>query len=211
MAQKMNIVQKSLIAGSAAIAASVVAYFEGRELVGYLDPVGIPTVCYGHTTTAALGQVKTDTECEALLAEDLGQALAAVDIQLPGLPPATRAALGSFVYNVGPGAFQRSTLVRKARAGDLVGACNELPRWVYAGGRKLNGLVRRREAERQLCLEGVRNEPIAVWTDRRADTDRGAAGLATRPARRHDYTGIERFGSLRSESCQPDEYVALAA
>ncbi|QJD58186.1 lysozyme [Pseudomonas sp. gcc21] len=177
----MNIVQKSLIAGSAAIAATIVGYFEGRELVGYLDPVGIPTVCYGHTATAELDQVMTEAECEALLLADLGHALATVDAQLPGLPPATRAALGSFVYNVGSGAFQGSTLVRKARNGDLIGACNELPRWVYAGGRKLNGLVRRREAERQLCLEGVRNEPNPVESVRPAATGSAAAGVASRP------------------------------
>ena len=58
----------------------------------------------------------------------------------------------SFAYNVGSGAFCSSTLVRKLNAGDYEGACNELPRWVYAGGRKLQGLVNRREAERKLCL-----------------------------------------------------------
>ena len=58
----------------------------------------------------------------------------------------------SFAYNVGSGAFCSSTLVRKLNAGDYEGACNELTRWVYAGGRKLQGLVNRREAERKLCL-----------------------------------------------------------
>lgn len=144
------------MAGSLAIAASVVGFFEGRSLVGYLDPVGIPTICYGHTATAAMGQTKTPEECEALLQQDLGIALAAVDRALPELEPETRAALGSFVYNVGEGAFLSSTLLRKARSGDMAGACNELPRWVYAGKKRLNGLVRRRDAERELCLAGVR-------------------------------------------------------
>lgn len=151
----MSIVKKSLVAGSLAMAVSVVGYFEGRELVGYLDPVGIPTVCYGHTATAVLGQTRTAAECEELLQHDLGWSLAAVDKHLPDAPPSTRAALGSFVYNVGVGSFESSTLLRKAKAGDMAGACNELPRWVYAGGRKLNGLVRRREAERELCLDGL--------------------------------------------------------
>lgn len=151
----MNIVKKALVSGSLAMAVSVVGYFEGRELIGYLDPVGIPTVCYGHTATAVLGQTRTQEECEELLQHDLGWSLAAVDKHLPGAPPSTRAALGSFVYNVGVGNFESSTLLRKAKAGDMVGACNELPRWVYAGGRKLNGLVRRREAERELCLDGL--------------------------------------------------------
>lgn len=152
-------VKKALLAASLAAATSTVAYFEGRSLVGYLDPVGIPTICYGHTATAHLGQELSAEECERLLAEDLGWALGAVDRHLPNAPAMTRAALGSFVYNVGTGAFERSTLLRKARSGDWVGACNELSRWVYAGGRELRGLVRRREAERELCLEGLKYEP----------------------------------------------------
>lgn len=176
----MNIVQKSLIAGSLAMAGSIVGYFEGRELIGYLDPVGIPTVCYGHTATAKLGQVKTDAECQALLQQDLGAALDAVDKHLPNIPAATRAALGSFVYNVGTGNFQSSTLLRKAKAGDLAGACNELPRWVYAKGQKLNGLVRRREAERQLCLEGLKHDQDSDKRHRGPVAVRGPALVAAR-------------------------------
>ena len=151
----MNVVQKSLIAGSLAMAASIVGYFEGRELIGYADPVGIPTICYGHTATAKVGDTKSPEECERLLQQDLGIALNAVDHALPNLPAQTRAALGSFTYNVGVGAFNGSTLLRKAKSGDLIGACNELTRWVYAGGRKLKGLVNRRAAERELCLAGL--------------------------------------------------------
>lgn len=148
----MSIVRRSLVAGSLAMTVSIVGYFEGRELVGYVDPVGIPTICYGHTATAKVGDTKSAEECERLLQQDLGIALGAVDKALPVLPPSTRAAFGSFTYNVGVGAFNGSTLLRKAKAGDLEGACEELPRWVYAGGRKLNGLIRRRDAERELCL-----------------------------------------------------------
>ncbi|RIQ11209.1 lysozyme, partial [Bordetella avium] len=66
-----------------------------------------------------------------------------------------RVALASFVYNVGPGAYGGSTLTRKLRAGDLAGACRELPRWVYAGGNKLRGLERRRDAEMRICLSDL--------------------------------------------------------
>ena len=151
----MSVVQKSLIAGSLAMAVSIVGYFEGRELIGYADPVGIPTICYGHTATARVGDTKSPEECERLLQQDLGIALNAVDHALPNLTAQTRAAFGSFTYNVGVGSFNSSTLLRKAKAGDLVAACNELSRWVYAGGRKLKGLVIRREAERELCLSGL--------------------------------------------------------
>ena len=151
----MTPAKKAIAAASVAAAMSVVAYFEGYRPVAYLDPVSIPTICYGHTATARIGQTKTQAECDELLEADLGEALEAVDRQLPNAPPLTRAAFGSFVYNVGAGAFNRSTLLRKARAGDWVGACNELPRWVYAGGRQLPGLVARRQAERELCLSGL--------------------------------------------------------
>jgi lysozyme len=60
----------------------------------------------------------------------------------------------SFAYNVGGGNYCGSTLVRKLNAGDTAGACNELTRWTRAKGIVLPGLVKRREAERQLCLQG---------------------------------------------------------
>ncbi len=84
------------------------------------------------------------------------KALGVVDRSVPQtLPDGVRVALASFVYNVGPGAYGGSTLLRKLRAGDLIGACNQLSRWVYAGGKRLRGLERRREAERKICLSGL--------------------------------------------------------
>lgn len=143
-------------AGALSIATAVVSYYEGYEPTAYRDPVGIATICYGHTATARMGQTLSQAECTDLLQADLGTAFAAVDRRAQvKLPPPTRAALASFVYNIGEGNFARSTLLRKLNAGDLRGACHELSRWVYAGGRKLNGLVKRRATERELCLEGV--------------------------------------------------------
>ena len=66
-----------------------------------------------------------------------------------------KAAFLSFAFNVGNGAFCSSTLVRKANAGDMPGACAELSRWTYAGGKQLQGLVNRRAAERKLCEQGL--------------------------------------------------------
>ena len=66
-----------------------------------------------------------------------------------------RAALVSFVYNVGGTKFGNSTLLKKLNAGDASGACAELSKWVYAGGVKLKGLVARRAEERQLCEVGL--------------------------------------------------------
>jgi len=69
------------------------------------------------------------------------------------------AAYTSFVFNVGHGNFASSTLRRRLNEGDREGACEELKRWVYAKGQKLPGLVKRREAERQLCLAPVGDAP----------------------------------------------------
>lgn len=204
-------VKKALLAASLAAATSTVAYFEGRSLVGYLDPVGIPTICYGHTATAYLGQELSAEECERLLAEDLGWALGAVDRHLPGAPPLTRAALGSFTYNVGVGAFERSTLLRKAKAGDWVGACHELDRWVYAGGRKLNGLVRRREAERQLCLEGINYEPNTGY---RAGWPAAGRWLSVVAAQHEDHPtrpAIRAAGHSDGQSGQSAQYASTPA
>ena len=146
----------SLAAGAISIATAVVTYYEGYHPTAYHDPVGIPTICYGHTATVRMGQTLSQAECTALLEEDLGDAFATIDRRAQvDLPPPTRAALASFVYNVGEGNFARSTLLRKLNRGDLRGACHELSRWVYADGRKLNGLVKRRATERELCLSGL--------------------------------------------------------
>lgn len=143
-------------AGVIAAAVGLVAAWEGRSLVAYADPVGIPTICEGYTHGVKLGDVVTPSQCDALTEQEVRKALAVVDSSTPRrLPDGVRVALASFVYNVGPGAYGGSTLLRKLRAGDVAGACNELPRWVYAGGRKLRGLERRRQAEKQICLSSL--------------------------------------------------------
>lgn len=151
---------KRLVAASltatVAIASAVVTHFEGLRTKAYLDPVGIPTVCFGHTATAVIGQVKTQVECQQLLEADLAVAIKSVDdLVKVQLPVERRAALVSFVYNVGAPKFAGSTLLKKLNAGDVAGACAEIDRWVFAGGVKLNGLVARRAEERQLCEVGL--------------------------------------------------------
>lgn len=142
--------------GALAAAITLVAAWEGRSLVAYLDPVSIPTICEGYTHGVRMGDTATPDRCDALTAQEVGKALGVVDRSVPKpLPDPVRVALASFIYNVGPGAYQGSTLLRKLRAGDVRGACNELSRWVYAAGKKLRGLERRREAERQVCLSAL--------------------------------------------------------
>lgn len=144
------------LAATLSIATAVVSTFEGLRTETYLDPIGIPTICYGHTTTARLGDRRTPEQCKEQLSKDLLIAIEDVEsrVRVP-LTVERRAALVSFVYNVGGTRFGNSTLLRKLNAGDSRGACAELSRWVYAGGVKLNGLVARRVKERELCEVGL--------------------------------------------------------
>ncbi len=158
---------KSLIAlGLSGVLAAVgvtVANFEGKELTGYVDPAGIETTCYGHTKTAQAGKRYTEDECLNLLAQDLAehnkQLMSAVNVPLS---QGEHMAYLSFIYNVGAGNFRRSSLLRYLNENQRNRACDELSRWVYAKGRKLTGLVKRREQERQMCLKGVSNAK-ATW------------------------------------------------
>ena len=146
--------KSKVVGGIVAAAVALVATWEGRSLVAYLDPVGIPTICDGYTHGVKMGDEASPKKCDELTSKEVKRALALVDRSVPRpLPAGVRVALTSFVYNVGAGAYSGSTLLRKLRAGDIVGACRELPRWVYAGGRKLRGLVRRRNAEMKICLQ----------------------------------------------------------
>ena len=145
---------KGKIAGGIlAAAVALIATWEGRSLVAYADPIGIPTICEGYTHGVKMGDVATPKKCDELTAQETTKAMNVVDSSVPRpLPAGVRVALASFVYNVGPGAYQGSTLLRKLRAGDIRGACNARPRWVDAGGKKLRGLERRRVAEQKICL-----------------------------------------------------------
>lgn len=153
--ERGNIRVKGMIgAGVLGIAALVVAPFEGRSLVAYVDPVGVPTICEGVTRGVQLGDTATDAECDEMLERELQTHLAGLERCIGGyLTPNQWAAALSWTYNVGVGAACNSTLVRLINQGEPPNVwCPELKRWVYAGGRKLAGLERRREAEYQLCI-----------------------------------------------------------
>ena len=143
-------------AGAVAMVLPVVLLYEGTVHSTYKDPIGIVTVCTGHTgPELRMGQRYTKEQCETMLYGDLLKHADALDCIKTPLADNQKAAFLSFAFNVGNGAFCKSTLARKANAGDLMGACAELSRWVMAGGRELPGLVKRRAAERQLCEKGL--------------------------------------------------------
>lgn len=134
------------------IASPFVSKWEGREHRPYRDSVGVLTVCNGHTGPGIEMRPYSDAECDAFLRADLAEALAIVRgcIHRP-LPVNVEAAFTSAAFNIGPRVVCGSTLQRKANAGDIMGACAELSRWDYAGGKRVRGLTRRRASERAMC------------------------------------------------------------
>lgn len=137
-------------AGCCALLLSYVPQFEGRVLRGYKDPIGIVTACTGHTATAVLGRPYTPEQCEQLLIDDLQAHAEGVKECVSDLNTRQLAAAVSFAFNVGVGKFCGSTFAAKLAAHDP-SACAELNKWVYAGGEKLPGLVKRRAIERAMC------------------------------------------------------------
>lgn len=122
----------------------------------YRDPIGIPTVCVGETRGVKMGDTYTRQECIDMLHGRIAEFDRALGRCVHvSLPEETRSAVLQWAYNVGVGAACKSTLVRKLNAGDTEGACNELPKWKYAGGRVLPGIATRREHEKALCLSGI--------------------------------------------------------
>ena len=140
-------------------AVSFIGQWEGLRTEAYRDVVGIWTVCYGETKGVSAGDRYSKADCDAMLAREILAYEAHLDrCLIAPVPVGMKIALVSWTYNVGAGAACRSTLVRKANAGDLAGACNELPRWNRADGRVWRGLTNRRLSERAMChaaLKGV--------------------------------------------------------
>jgi len=127
--------------------------FEGLRLRAYRDAVGIWTIGFGTTRGVQPGMSITEDRAIEFLQEDLARFEKSInDSVRASINDNQFSALASFTYNVGPGAFRSSTLLRKLNAGDVRGAADEFPRWNRAGGRALAGLTRRRNAERLLFL-----------------------------------------------------------
>lgn len=127
--------------------------FEGLRLDAYLCPAGVWTIGYGTTRGVMKGDRITKEQAEKLLIEDVRQFEAAINklVKVP-LKQGQFDALVVFCYNVGIGAFERSSLLKKLNAGDYSAAPQELGRWVRAQGVRLEGLVRRRNAEIDLWV-----------------------------------------------------------
>ncbi len=128
---------------------NLIKRFEGFSPTAYVCPAGYPTIGYGHLVRE--GEQFTSisvSEAEDLLRKDVAFAERAV-LRLVNVPLTDGQfdALVSFTFNLGAGALQRSTLRRKVNRQLHKEVPGQLMRWVWAGGRRLNGLIRRRKAE----------------------------------------------------------------
>lgn len=137
---------------------ALIQHFEGFAAMPYTCPAGYLTVGYGHVVKAHedFSRGISQREAQRLLQADVQVAEQAV-LRLISVPLADGQfdALVSYTFNLGAGALQRSTLRRKVNGGYHHEVPQELMRWVFAGGRKLPGLVRRRTSEGELYWLGM--------------------------------------------------------
>lgn len=143
---------------------TLIKRWEGLRLRAYKDTGGVWTIGYGHTSDARQavfhGLEITEKQAEELLVHDLKEAEDAVQrlVKVP-LNENQRGALVSFTYNLGEVQVARSTLLKKLNAGLYDEVPAQMKRWVYDNGRKLQGLVNRRNDEAELWAAPVAEQP----------------------------------------------------
>ena len=141
--------------------ADLIKRFEGLRLKAYQDVGGVWTVGYGATGSGIdADTVWTHEQAEA----DLGARLLTLQNQLRAcltvaVEPCQFAALTSLVYNIGLGAFRKSSVLRLLNAGDVEGAAEAFMSWENAAGHVVPGLVRRRALEREVFLDTEDTNP----------------------------------------------------
>lgn len=155
--QRMTGRQKlaSVVGGAALGLIAVVGAFEGFSRDPYKDIVGVSTVCYGETRVEMRRYTKE--ECDDMLAAALAGFAEGVlerNPELAGHDPQLLAAT-SLAYNIGIGAYRRSTVAKRFSSGHWRAACDAFLRWNRAGGRVVKGLTDRRRKEREICLRGL--------------------------------------------------------
>lgn len=145
-------------------ALNLIKKWEGYSGKAYQDPVGVWTIGYGTTAAAGVGITPRAhmTITENLASGYLDAAVTKFAHNVTALltKPANENEFGAMVslaYNIGPGAFGKSTVLRKFNAGDKIGAADAFLLWNKAGGKVLRGLTNRRKEERALFLK-----PVAV-------------------------------------------------
>lgn len=123
--------------------------FEGCKLIAYKCPANVWTIGYGHTKDVRQGDKISQHQADIMLGYDVEIFENYVNDLIKGCKCTQGQfnALVSFAFNLGNGNLKTSTLLRKFKAGDYEGAAKQFLRWNIAGGKVLDGLTRRREAE----------------------------------------------------------------
>ena len=135
---------------------SLIKEFEGCELEAYPDPATGEepwTIGYGHTSGVKKGQVINEEQATEFLRHDIEKAERCIANSVVGaITQGQFDALCSFIFNLGCGAFGKSTLLKCLNNGEDLAAAQEFPRWNRANGRVMAGLTRRRMAEMEMFL-----------------------------------------------------------
>ena len=135
---------------------ALIKKFEGCELTAYQDAVDVWTIGYGHTKKVCQGDCITQEEADQMLEdelieyEDYVNDMVTVDLQQNEFD-----SLVAWTYNLGPSNLKSSTMLKEINAKNFSRVPSEMRRWNKAGGKTLDGLIRRREAESLLFM----NEP----------------------------------------------------
>lgn len=159
-------------AGAASLTLEQIAGHEGYVPEAYLDPVGIWTKCFGDIYDVIPGESYTFEQCLRSLNNNVERHAKPIFDCIPSLrtmPDKTKAAMVSMAYNIGTNGFCSSSVARYAKAGEWERACLRMSEiYTTAKGKKMPGLVKRRKAESQLCLQGLA-EIDAIESKEKAD------------------------------------------
>ena len=133
---------------------SMLMVFEGLRLTAYEDAAGVLTLGYGHTKGVRRGDKISEYYAKVLLKQDIAEFEEEVKKLGVAQTEGQLDALVSFAFNLGIGNLKSSTLLKTIReGGSMLAIKQEFKRWVYAGGKKLPGLERRREWEARRFFE----------------------------------------------------------
>ena len=131
---------------------------EGVRLSAYQDSVGVWTIGYGHTKGVSAGMTCSLPQAEQWLLQDVQECVDHINQDVTvKLTQGQFDALVDFSFNLGIGALERSTLLKMVNAGDFSGAAKQFPLWDKAGGKVVEGLFKRREADETMFCEGIVN------------------------------------------------------
>ena len=209
----MSQIQKEFTSARAATAASVtavialatamIAPWEGKVNSPYRDPVGVLTVCYGHTGADVGTRRRTDAECLQLLEGDVKKHAAVLDCTNGGYKLREGAAIVSLGFNIGVAGYCKSSSAKAAKAGNYAGACEAMSLHIKAKGKVLPGLVDRRAFERAIC-EGD-------WATARAIAQRKGMKALMAAADAVEAADIEEATAAEAEAARAAAIEAAAA